>query len=131
MPYNIPRANTLWIMQPCPMHRELENVTYCILEDEFEMILLISFFDPDEIHTIKIEEFVNPSFCLNAVVSDEDENIFCPTKQKLIKIRDQTIHKKIYENTREVLLFMDPDAMGCPECLYKAFVAMIKSLEER
>jgi len=127
---NIFRVNTLWIMQPCPMHRELENVTYCILEDEFEMILLISFFDPKEIHVINMEEFVNPSFCLNAVTSDAENNILCPTKQKLIKIRDKTIHRKIYENTREVLLFMDPDAMGCPECLYKAFVAMIKSLEE-
>ncbi|MEE9409900.1 MAG: hypothetical protein V3V41_03140 [Candidatus Heimdallarchaeota archaeon] len=120
----------MWIMQPCPMHRELENVTYCLLEDEFEMILLISFFDPEELKGIKMEEFENASFCLNAVISDDEEHIFCPTKQQKIKVRDRPIHKKIYKNTREVLLFMDPDAMGCPECLYKAFVAMIKSVEE-
>ena len=121
----------MWIMQPCPMHREMDNVTYCILEDEFEMILLISFFNPEDLDKVNIEEFANPTFCLNAVMENEDGFIHCPTKGKAIEIRNKTVLKKVYENIRETLLFMDPEAKGCSDCLYKAFVAMIKSLEER
>jgi len=117
-------------MQPCPMHREIENTTYCVLDDEFEMILLISFYDPEELVAADLEQFANPTFCLNAVIQDDDGNIFCPTKQKTIEIRGRTISHKVYENTREALLFMDPDAKGCSDCLYKAFVALIKSLEK-
>lgn len=61
----------MWIMQPCPMHREIEYTTYCILEDELEMILLVSFYDPDELLVADLEEFANPTFCLNAVVLDD------------------------------------------------------------
>lgn len=124
------RAKHLWIMQPCPMYREMENVTYCILDDEFEQILLISFYDPEELYVADLEEFKNPLFCLNAVTTNSDENIFCPTKQKEVKINDTLIHREFYEKTREVLLFMDPESQGCPECLYKAFVGLIKSVKE-
>ena len=112
------------------MHREIENTTYCVLDDEFEMILLISFYDPEELNAADLEQFANPTFCLNAVITDEDGNIYCPTKKKRIEIRERPISHKVYENTREALLFMDPDAKGCSDCLYKAFVALIKSLEE-
>lgn len=120
----------MWIMQPCPMHREIEYTTYCILEDELEMILLVSFYDPDDLLTADLEEFANPTFCLNAVVLDDEDSIFCPTKKKRIELRGRTIPKKVYENTRETLLFMDPEAKECSDCLYKALVALIKSLEE-
>ena len=56
--------------------------------------------------------------------------IVCPTKKKRIEIREKPIAKKVYENTRETLLFMDPDAKDCSDCLYKALVALIKSLDE-
>ncbi|MHA1222531.1 MAG: hypothetical protein ACTSSG_08070 [Candidatus Heimdallarchaeaceae archaeon] len=116
-------------MQPCPMYREIDNVTYCTINDELEMILPIKFYDPDEIKNVDITEFINESFCLNAVIADENDLICCPTKQQKILIRDREIPRKIYINTREVLLFMDPDARECSECLYKAFVAMIKSVD--
>ena len=77
------------------------------------------------------EASANPTFCLNAVITDDEGYIYCPTKNKRIMIREQPIAYKVYENTRETLLFMDPDAKGCSDCLYKAFVAFIKSLEER
>ena len=120
----------MWIMQPCPMHREIEYTTYCILEDELEMILLISFYEPDELLSADLDEFANPTFCLNAVIVDEEGFIFCPTKKKRIEIREMPIAQKVYENTRETLLFMDPDAKDCSDCLYKALVALIKSLDE-
>ena len=118
-----------FIMQPCPMYREMENVTYCTIDDDLEMILPISFYDSAELENIDIEEFDNPTFCLNAVVSDSDDMIFCPTKRKRIFIRDRAIPRNIYLNTREVMLFMDPEAKNCSECLYKAFVSLIKSVE--
>ncbi len=120
----------MWRMQPCPMHREIENTTYCVLDNEFEMILLISFYDPEELFAADLDEFVNPTFCLNAVETDDEGFIFCPTKRRRIEIREKPIPQKVYENTRETLLFMDPDAISCSDCLYKAFVTLIKSLEE-
>ena len=117
-------------MQPCPLHKEVDNETYCILDDEFDDVILINFFNPNDLHNVDISEFQNPNFCLNAVTIDEEDFVFCPTKKKRIKIGQRSIPKKIYLNTREVILFMDPDAKNCSECLYKAFIAMIKSVEE-
>lgn len=123
-------SKILWIRQPCPMHKELEGATYCILDDEFDEVIVISFFDPMDLEHINLKEFDNPAYCLNAVINDQDDCISCPTKKRRIIIGDRAIPRKIYENMREVILFMDPEAKSCAECLYKAFIGMIKSIEE-
>ncbi|MCK4895563.1 MAG: hypothetical protein KAS47_02055 [Candidatus Heimdallarchaeota archaeon] len=120
----------MWIMQPCPLHKEVDNETYCILDDEFDDVILINFLYPSDLQKIDISEFQNPLYCLNAVITDKEDFVFCPTKNKRIKIGDMSIPRKIYMNTREVILFMDPEAQNCSECLYKAFVAMKKSVEK-
>jgi hypothetical protein len=112
------------------MHKDIENATYCILDDEFEEVILISFLNPIDLAAVNLDEFANPTYCLNAVISDQEDCIECPTKRKRIMIADRAIPRKIYENMREVVLFMDPEAKTCAECLYKAFISMIRSLEE-
>ena len=117
-------------MQPCPLHKEVDNETYCILDDEFDDVILINFLRETDLQQINVSQFQNPTYCLNAVTADSEDFIFCPTKNRRIAIGDMSIPRKIYLNTREVILFMDPEAKSCSECLYKAFIAMRKSVEE-
>ncbi len=112
----------MWIGQPCPMFRLMDNETYCILNDDYEEVLLVSFFLREQMNEEAIAELSDPTFCINAVVEDNDGQIKCPTKNKNIIIGGRKIAKEYYEKTLHALLFLDSSQDMCSDCIYKALV---------
>ena len=120
----------MWIGQPCPMYRLMDNDTYCILNDDYEEVLLVSFFLKEQMNEGAIAELSDPAFCINAVIEDDDGQIKCPTKNKNILIRGKKIAKEHYEKTLHALLFLDSSQDMCADCIYKALVNQFSMAKE-
>ena len=104
--------------------------TYCILNDDYEEVLLVSFFLREQMNEEAIADLSDPTFCINAVVEDNDGQIKCPTKNKNIIIRGRKIAKEHYEKTLHELLFLDSSQEMCAECIYKALVNQFSIAKE-
>jgi len=111
----------MWIRQPCPMTRILDEKVYCILDGDFDEVMPVKFDDISIITKEVLSKLDSPLYCMNAVIESKDHYICCPTKKKIIEIKGNKIEKELYESVLSALLFLDPSQDMCSECLYKAF----------
>ncbi|MHA1304991.1 MAG: hypothetical protein ACTSPI_14940, partial [Candidatus Heimdallarchaeaceae archaeon] len=77
----------MWIGQPCPMARTLDDKRYCILDGDFDEMFPILFDDIKKITKEMLEPMKSPISCMNAVIENRDHTIMCPTKDKPIIIK--------------------------------------------
>jgi len=108
----------MWIRQPCPMTRILEEKVYCILDGDFEEVMPVKFNDISMITKEILNKLDSPLYCTNSVVESKNQYICCPTKTKIIEIKGNKIEKELYESVLSALLFLDSSQDMCSECFY-------------